>query len=72
MSNVSQNNPDYYEDYKKRLSQMIFERSKGEVPEFMCDRFAKLLTNHKKYDDSKGVHTSMEEYADIAIWVYDQ
>lgn len=61
-----------YEECEKSLAVMIFERSKGEIPEFMCERIAKTATKRIRYDESKGDKKSMEEYADDYIWAYFQ
>lgn len=70
MSNQFQNDSDYYQDYKKRLSAMIFEKAKGKIPQDMCNDLARIGTEHKKYDDFQDKERSIEERVDYLISAY--
>lgn len=71
MSNQIEKNAEYYENYKKQLSEMIFKKSNGQIPKRVCDRLAGNRTTHKKHTDSQGEkEKSMEELAFDCISAY--
>lgn len=72
MSNETKYNEGFYKDYQKRLLNLILEKSNNEISKKMCIRLAKLGTNRMKYDISKGINKSIEEYANMYIEAYLQ
>lgn len=72
MSIQSQNTQESYNDYKKRLSEVIFERSEGKIPKDACNDLARMGINRKEYDDSRDVQRSIEDRADDLILAYSQ
>ena len=66
------NSNSFYEDYKNKLTLLIYEKSSGEIPEGMCYKLAKSAINRVKYDISQGIFKDIEEYADAYVWAYFQ
>jgi len=59
-----------YTKYERELSEMIYKKSKQDIPKDMCLKLARVINNRKKAKVSGIENLSMEECADIAIKNY--
>ncbi len=70
MDSNDENN--FYENYEKDLTLLIYEKSNGEIPKHICSNLAKNAASRMKYDMAQGVTKDISEYAGASIWAYFQ
>lgn len=59
-----------YNEYERKLSTLIYEKTKGDIPEDMCLNLARVMNNRRQANVSGVANYTMEECAEIMIKNY--